>query len=268
MRQKSRYIAIFAAMKFVKYQGTGNDFVVVDNRSDWFPKSDLDLVRKLCDRKFGIGSDGLILLNNSSEFDFDMGFYNPDGSTSFCGNGSRCIIHYAHFLGLFTENCTFSAIDGIHHGKFGEKAIQVSMANVDGIEVADNWKLIDTGSPHVLIPSEDVLEADLMAQAHAIRYNDRFREKGVNVNLVQIRGDHHIRMRTYERGVENETLSCGTGVTAAALSVASVGKQLIEVETQGGTLSVRCVQNAPGIFTDIWLTGPVEQVYSGEIGID
>lgn len=256
---------------FSKYQGTGNDFIVVDNRDKWFPDGNIALIKAMCNRRFGIGSDGLILLEPDDSTAFYMNFYNPDGSQSYCGNGSRCALHFARSLKMVTEECLFRAIDGEHKGRFEEDEVFVSIRPV--LEVArygDDF-FIDTGSPHYIRFVSDINDFNLVSEARKIRYSDVYRDKGVNVNFVDVEDDHIIQMRTYERGVEAETLSCGTGVTAAALAhMTREGiSRRITVETRGGTLKVSATPGGQeNSFFNIWLSGAAVQTYTGNYHIN
>lgn len=252
---------------FYKYQGTGNDFVMIDNRNDMFDKSNLALIKNLCDRRFGIGADGLILIENSTDLDFNMIYFNADGSKSFCGNGSRCAVVFAKYLGIIESQAIFLSTDGEHEAwinKNGE--VSLKMHDVLEIEKGNDYYFIHTGSPHYIVDVDDVDKINVFEEGRKIRYNERFKSEGTNVNFVSYQTDS-LQIRTYERGVENETLSCGTGVTASALSWAdkyklTEGKVL--VKTQGGELKVAFKRNEFG-FNDIWLIGPAVQVFKGEI---
>lgn len=251
---------------FYKYQGTGNDFIVIDNRKMWFPSDDITLIKAMCDRRFGIGSDGLILIEPDEATDFYMNFYNPDGSQSYCGNGSRCALHFARSLKMVNGECLFRAIDGEHKGNFENDRVFVSIRPVLEILRKGEDFFIDTGSPHYIRFVSDINSIDLIAEAHKIRYSDQYRQKGVNVNFVDVEDDHIIQMRTYERGVEDETLSCGTGVTAAALAhMTREGfSRTVTVETRGGTLKVSATPGGQeNSFFNIWLSGPAVQTFSG-----
>lgn len=254
-------------LQFNKYQGTGNDFIIIDNRSGLISLSD-EQVKFLCDRKFGIGSDGLILLEKSEKLDFDMNFYNPDASRSFCGNGSRCIVRFAADLGLIGASGGFSAIDGEHEFAIDQNHIVIHMSDVTGITRENDDFVINTGSPHYLRFVNDVDGVDILPESRAIRYGYKYRVQGINVNFIEPT-DSGIRMRTYERGVEAETLSCGTGVTAAALSFAYLNpdRHTIQVSTRGGLLDVKYTQQAKDSFTNIWLSGPAQFVFKGEIDL-
>lgn len=255
-------------IQFFKYQGTGNDFILVDDRKGNFPLSNTTLIQQMCRRRFGVGADGLILLQQDNETDFLMNFYNPDGSQSYCGNGSRCAVHFANTLGIIGSECSFRAIDGVHLGKITEHAVEISIRPVNEIleqaEEGEQW-LINTGSPHYIVFCADTEQVNLLEEARKIRYSDTFRDKGVNVNFVEITSPQSVRMRTYERGVEDETLSCGTGVTAAAIAHWRRGGEpgMVDVLTRGGRLKVKAAMQPDGSFTDVWLIGPAEQTFSG-----
>ena len=252
-------------IEFTKYQGAGNDFVMIDNRKEDFPKDDPVLIAKLCDRRFGIGADGLILLENDKEIDFRMVYFNADGKEStMCGNGGRCIVSFAQQLGLIANETTFSAIDGLHHAVVQEDGrVALGMKDVENIEqVSKNEYVLDTGSPHYVIVVDEMPE-DVLKQAHAIRYNERFKKEGINVNFIVIK-ENQIHIRTYERGVENETLACGTGAVAAVV----VASQLTErngfqIQTQGGLLEVCFSKN----FQLAVLKGKATFVFEGSIKI-
>ncbi len=254
-------------MRFYKYQGTGNDFVVIDNRSLNFDKNNIELVKRMCDRKFGVGSDGLILIEEHAEYDFNMVFYNPDGSQSFCGNGSRCAVAFAQKLGMINQEARFNSTDGYHEAKILENGVvSLKMHNVYNVEIGQDYHFLNTGSPHYNIFKTEVEHMDVVKEGREVRYNDRFKEEGTNVNFIQPQGEG-IRVRTYERGVENETLSCGTGVTACALSWAiqnELSSGEVQVIAQGGQLSVS-FQKQNDSFEDIWLTGPATFVFEGNI---
>ncbi len=254
-----------STFSFYKYQGTGNDFVLIDNRTKHFEGQNRKLIVQLCDRKFGIGSDGLILIQHSTEADFEMVFFNPDGSTSFCGNGSRCAVAFAHRLGLIGDSCTFKAIDGLHSARIMDTEVEISIRDVSFSEVVSPPHFIHTGSPHYVAYVDKLDTFPLLEKARAIRYSAPFAEKGTNVNFVEIQSDR-IRVRTYERGVEDETLSCGSGVTACALSfaIATQHPSPCRVETRGGLLQVFYQSSNYRDFTGIFLRGPAEAVFKGE----
>jgi len=253
--------------KFHKYQATGNDFVIIDNRDDHFPKDRTSLIQKLCHRKFGIGSDGLILLEPSTLANFTMTFYNPDGSQSFCGNGSRAVVSYAQSIGLIQIAGSFEAYDGIHETKIAGNLIQIKMAEVHNGRPILNGTFIDTGSPHYVEFVENLMEIDVVQKGRKLRHAAVFGPEGSNINYVEKIGDGKISVRTYERGVENETLSCGTGVTASAIVAANNGMgNAIAIHTPGGNLSVWFEQKETD-YDNIWLEGPAELVFSGNINL-
>ena len=250
---------------FYKYQGTGNDFILIDNRSQIFTGNKINLAKRWCDRRFGIGSDGLIFIENSTESDFVMDFYNPDGSQSFCGNGSRCAVHFAKFLGIIKSGSTsFTAIDGIHTAIITDDTVRIKMNDVAVVEEIGDDYYINTGSPHYISFENSVLR-NIIEVGKAIRYSDKYKPAGTNVNLVEEVNKDHIRIRTYERGVEDETFSCGTGATACGLSFAyknKLAEGFVLVEVKGGQLKIEFKKNNKG-FTDIWLEGPAQQVFKG-----
>jgi len=256
-------------ISFFKYQGTGNDFIIIDNRLLNF-KNDTKLIKRLCDRKFGIGADGLICLENTSDkdLDFKMVYYNADGNeSSMCGNGGRCIVAFAKYLGIIKRGCTFEAIDGIHEAKVSENMeVELKMKDVDFIKNHGSDFIVDTGSPHYIKFVDNDTEIDVKSDGAAIRYSNEFEKQGINVNFVRI-DNNVLKMRTYERGVEDETLSCGTGVTAAAITAYDqkfIKQNEIDVIAKGGHLKIKLKKTETG-YEDIWLIGPTENVYKGEI---
>ncbi|HUM52782.1 MAG TPA: diaminopimelate epimerase [Chitinophagales bacterium] len=254
---------------FYKYQGTGNDFILIDNRSLLFPKENTKLIHSLCDRRFGIGADGLMLLENVTAYDFKMVYYNADGNEStMCGNGGRCIASFAGLLNIVQENGKFIAIDGEHDFEIADAVVKLKMINVSTIRQEINNYILFTGSPHYVSFRNAIDTLEIVEEARKIRYNDEFAKEGINVNFVEEKDDK-IYMRTYERGVEGETLSCGTGTVAVALSIAekhqlSQGK--IEIQTPGGILFVSFEKQGT-IFTNIWLEGAAQKVFEGDIEI-
>ena len=251
---------------FSKYQGAGNDFIIIDNRNDQFESSNNKLIKTLCDRRLGIGADGLMLLNASVDYEFEMVYYNADGNLgSMCGNGARCIVDFAKQLGLFDSECTFIAFDGPHYAQWTDKYVRLKMSDVNHIESIDGDCFMDTGSPHYVSFVDDVSSLDILTQAKSIRYNERFKSEGTNVNFVQLLNDA-ISIRTYERGVESETLACGTGAVACAIAAyenGNIDSNSILVKVLGGELEVDFMHN--GSFTDVFLTGPYQEVFKGEI---
>lgn len=256
---------------FFKYQGTGNDFILLDNREKIYDNITATQVKELCDRNFGIGADGLMLLNNKEGYDFEMIYYNSDGNAgSMCGNGGRCIVEFASKMGIRKQNYNFLATDGAHQAEIDlEKKVSLKMQDVNNVEFSLDHYLLNTGSPHYVKYVRDVAGMDVVHEGRKIRNSKEFGEKGVNVNFVQIISDDEIYVRTYERGVENETLSCGTGVTASALIAAhnDIGFNSVEIKTRGGNLSVEFEKKSDTEFTDIWLSGPADLVFSGHINL-
>ncbi|WP_187264195.1 diaminopimelate epimerase [Pontibacter beigongshangensis] len=252
------------AVSFFKYQGTGNDFVMVDNRKHSFPADDVQLVKNLCDRRMGVGADGLILLQDHSAYDFEMVYYNADGRVgSMCGNGARCAVRFARHLGVIEDVACFLAADGEHQASVERDLIHLKMNDVNGVEQIGEDYYLNTGSPHYVRFVDDVQALDVFKEGQAIRYNERFAKVGTNVNFVQQLSENEFFVRTYERGVEDETLSCGTGVTACAL-VAGLRdiKGPIKIKTLGGDLEVRFKQEGDS-FRHIYLIGPAKQVFTG-----
>ena len=252
-------------LKFSKYQGTGNDFVMIDNRNGIFDQNDIDLVARLCHRKFGIGSDGLILIEDHPEYDFEMIYINPDGSKSLCGNGSRCAVRFAHDLNLISHETTFLTIEGPLHAFMQNKLVHLRMPDVTDLLITEKRDLfLNTGSPHYVRFVENVKDYNVIQTGKEIRESYEFAPGGTNVNFVQPKNDGGIFVRTYERGVENETLSCGTGVTASALVYGrNHEKGEVKITTLGGELTVRFEQVRDGEFQNIYLIGPAEKVFEG-----
>jgi diaminopimelate epimerase len=255
-------------LTFYKYQGTGNDFVMIDDRAESLDLDNLNLVKKLCDRKFGIGADGLIAIKNHPDFDFEMIYFNADGSQSMCGNGARCAVAFASFVGIVKEKTRFLAIDGPHEAVLKEGQVELLMGDVKEIAVKSEDFFVNTGSPHHIRFVAEAAEYPVFEEGKTIRNDSVYAPGGTNVNFVETISDDEIFVRTYERGVENETLSCGTGVTAAAIVHGSQNQQNhVKINTLGGRLSVRFHSNPDGTFSKIWLIGPAEQVFSGKITI-
>jgi diaminopimelate epimerase len=253
---------------FYKYQGTGNDFVIIDNRQDFFDKSNVALIARLCDRRFGIGADGLILIELHDKVDFKMVYFNADGNeSSMCGNGGRCITDFAKYLGIINNVATFEAIDGLHKSVIEDDLVKLQMQDVNNIRKHEEYVFLDTGSPHYIKMSHKIEDLDVKLEGSKIRYSQAYKKAGVNVNFVEKINDEVFAIRTYERGVEDETLSCGTGVTAAALAMHYIGeteKNLITLNTKGGELKVSFKKQGD-LYVDIWLIGSATQVYKGEI---
>jgi diaminopimelate epimerase len=258
-------------IEFYKYQGTGNDFVMIDNRTNFFPKEDIQLIERLCDRRFGIGADGLILLENDSDTDFRMVYYNSDGNeSSMCGNGGRCLVAFANQLGVINKQAIFMATDGLHHASVGNDAIvSLQMIDVDEIQKKDSYTFLNTGSPHHVQIVEDLKNYNVKDNGASIRYGELYGEKGSNVNFVKKIDDDTFSVRTYERGVEDETLACGTGVTAVAIAMNAIGetnKTSINLNVEGGKLNVS-FDKMGDHFTNVFLTGPAKFVFKGSIEI-
>lgn len=255
-------------IKFEKYQGTGNDFIVIDNRSGCGDGLGIRQISQLCHRKFGIGSDGLMLISAAEKDDFTMKFFNPDGSESLCGNGSRCAVVFARSIGMARDTGTFLTTDGRHAYRFSEKeGPAVSLLSAARPVRAAGHLFVNTGSPHLIVEVADVDAVDVEREGKHLRLSPEFESiGGTNVNFAAAMGGGTLGVRTFERGVERETLSCGTGVTAAALACAPEGDgpHCTEVHTHGGVLFVRFRKTAQG-FEDIWLSGPAEKVFEGEI---
>jgi len=254
--------------EFYKYQGTGNDFVMIDNRQQTFNKKDTNRIAFLCDRRFGIGADGLILLENHPDLDFKMVYYNADGNeSSMCGNGGRCLVAFAKQLGVIADKAVFKAIDGLHHASIENGIVKLQMQDVDVVEKYESHVFLNTGSPHH-VQFEDAIENfDIKTKGAKIRYGAPYNEAGSNVNFVKKITDQIFAVRTYERGVEDETLSCGTGVTAVAIAMHALnqtGENQITLKVQGGELQVSFeVEN--GIYKNVWLMGPAELVFKGKV---
>lgn len=255
------------AINFHKYHGTGNDFIIIDDRENLFPGSEHSLVKQMCHRRFGIGADGLILLRAHDELDFTMVYYNSDGKeSSMCGNGGRCAVQFAKDIGIQKQDYIFQAIDGPHKATIGNGLVNLKMKDVGAVnKIVDDF-VLDTGSPHYVIFTEKVSELDIIEAGRKVRYSDQYKKEGINVNFVETLNDGHIHVRTYERGVEAETYSCGTGVVAAAIATflhgGPKGNTSFTVQTKGGELKVRFATGING-YVDIWLSGPAAFVFKG-----
>lgn len=252
---------------FYKYQGTGNDFVMIDNRGKTFDVKDEGLIRRMCDRRFGIGGDGLILLQNQDDFDFEMLYFNADGSEgSMCGNGGRCIVAFAHYLKIIDTKTIFLAIDGRHEAKIKDDLVDLKMMKVDEVEEGNGFYYLNTGSPHYVRFVDDLEAFDVFEEGQKVRYSARFKGEGANVNFVESFSDG-LKVATYERGVENETFSCGTGVVASTiahfLKSNSAENAEMSIFTKGGNLKVKFVSKG-SVFSEIWLSGPTEMVFEGD----
>lgn len=252
-------------IEFYKYQATGNDFILLDNRHAIFPKKDTKLVQRLCNRRFGIGADGLILLENDSSADFNMVYFNADGHPgSLCGNGGRCIVSFANYLGIIGNSTTFRAVDGLHEATIEGGTISLKMNDVAEIRKKPQYIFLDTGSPHHVQIVDQLDTMEVIEEGARLRYG-LYGRKGSNINFVEPKSETLFSVRTYERGVEGETLSCGTGVTAVALGMFHLGKTdktQVEIKTRGGLLQVMFEPNGSG-YRNIYLKGPARQVFKG-----
>lgn len=271
-------------MKFWKYQGAGNDFIMLDQRENqWVGRSDTALIEQLCDRRFGIGADGLILLQNLPGYDFEMVYFNADGREStMCGNGGRCIAAFAQHLGIVGKRCRFMAIDGEHEAIISPPSpdngvglifqVELKMNDVKQVEKQGEAYILNTGSPHYVRYVENLEKTDMVAEGRAVRYSERWKNEGINVNFVSETPDRlrFYQIRTYERGVEDETLACGTGAVAAAIAIflsegGKSGGFAIALKARGGDLVVNCFANGDGSFSNIRLHGPAVCVFEGDI---
>jgi len=258
-----------SGIPFVKYHGAGNDFILLDQRERaWLSHAAEAEIRAMCTRHVGIGADGLIILQPHAEADFDMLYFNADGRPgSMCGNGGRCAAAYAYRLGWVGEACVFRGPDGLHRAHIDREGawVELQMGDVDAIEEGEDYYFLNTGSPHHVVFLERLEGLDVVAAGRAIRNSQRYVREGTNVNFVAP-AEAGIQLATYERGVENETLSCGTGVTAAALAYAlrtpGRGHSPLRVQARGGTLEVRFRQEGLA-FRDVWLSGPAQAVFEG-----
>lgn len=265
-------------LHFYKYQGTGNDFIVLDNREGHF-SLDERIIAQLCDRRFGVGGDGLMLLENAPNYDFRMVYYNADGNeSSMCGNGGRCLVAFAKKLGIFTQKTRFLAVDGAHEAVFlADNRVSLKMQDVQDVAMDGMDFVLNTGSPHFVRMVYDAKTVQVVQEGRKVRNSDRYKAEGINVNFVSRKGNG-IVVTTYERGVEDETLSCGTGVTAAAIAAFLYQKmaakkvheygnmtdeQQVEIETKGGALAVSFQLEPTGSLTNVWLTGAAELVFEG-----
>ncbi len=258
-------------INFQKYQGTGNDFVMIDNRNTFFPKDNIKLVKHLCDRRFGIGADGLILLENDAETDFKMVYYNSDGNlSSMCGNGGRCLVAFAKKLNIIKDKTTFIATDGLHHATIqNENFVSLQMIDIENIKITPDYIFLNTGSPHHVTFVDDLKNLNIKQEGAKIRYSHLYGQEGSNVNFITQNNENTFALRTYERGVEDETLSCGTGATAVAIAMHAIGKTTsnnINVTVEGGKLEISFIKNEQK-YTNVFLKGPAEFVFEGQIEI-
>ena len=251
--------------EFYKYQGTGNDFIIIDDRKNNFDAKNQDLIAALCERRMGIGADGFILLRNHNSYDFEMIYFNSDGNqSSMCGNGGRCIVAFAELIELISNETTFIAIDGVHQAKITSQDVHLQMKDVTEIKKLNGGFFLDSGSPHFIKIVDNLVSLNVNDEGKRIRNSSLFNHDGVNVNFVKD-GDN-LEIRTYERGVEEETLSCGTGVVASAIAMHYsnyIEDNIINIKTQGGMLTVG-FEEFNGIYRNIWLSGEARLVYAGE----
>jgi diaminopimelate epimerase len=263
-------------ISFSKYQGTGNDFVMIDNRAGLINLTKTQ-ISKLCDRRYGVGSDGLIFLQNHEGYDFQMVYHNADGSEGeMCGNGARCTVKFAYDLGVIKDNTTFLALDGEHIASVSENGnmINLKMIDVSSVDLKSDITFLNTGVPHCVKYVSDIHNYNIFDEGREIRYNtSRFGEAGTNANFIERQENNIIFVRTYERGVEQETYSCGTGATACAM-VASIVDNLpneevisTTIQNKGGILKISFQKNIDNSFFNVWLEGPADFVFKGEIVI-
>ena len=259
-------------MKFYKYQGAGNDFVLIDGRNLNLQNIDSQRIAQLCDRRFGIGADGLMFLMPSEKYDFEMVYHNADGNLgSMCGNGGRCIVSFAKHLDIIDSETNFLAVDGPHYAKVTAEGdwVELQMIDVDTISSDADAFVLNTGSPHYVKEVKELETFNVYNEGHQIRNNATYKADGINVNFVEDKADH-LFVRTFERGVEDETYACGTGATAVALAMAKKNNQIGPVETPirvlGGQLQINFHYDGK-VFTDVFLCGPAELVFEGEISL-
>lgn len=256
-------------IRFNKYQGAGNDFIIIDNRKGEFSPSDNETIRNLCDRRFGIGADGLILISELKGFDFEMKYFNSDGfEGTMCGNGGRCASAFAIRNGITGNDLVFKTIDGVHQSFNSGGIIRLQMNDVKDANLVNGSWFINTGSPHYVLFTKDVAQTDVNGEGRKYRWAKEFQPGGTNVNFVEIEPDG-LFVRTFERGVEEETLACGTGVTASAIASVLSGHfdtTPVRIRTRGGNLSVE-FSVRDKLITDVWLSGPATFVFEGEVEI-
>lgn len=260
-------------ISFTKYHGTGNDFIMIDDRDKAFPSDNFRFIKKLCHRRFGIGADGLILIHDHPEYDFYMKYFNSDGlEGSMCGNGGRCTVHFARDLGIFSGFTYFMAVDGLHKANIDEDFVSLAMNDVNEIDKSKGYFFLNTGSPHVVKEVKNIDQYNVLVEGRKIRQNHNLFPEGTNVNFIEKLTDQKIKIRTYERGVEDETWSCGTGSVAAALVTSILNdeekeKYQILLQAPGGNLEVSFKKGGEK-FNEIFLKGPATKVFSGKIQID
>lgn len=260
-------------LHFYKYQGAGNDFILIDNRETGFNHHQEAILAALCDRRFGIGADGIMFLQQKEGYDFEMVYYNSDGNpSSMCGNGGRCIVAFARNLNIIKTETNFLAVDGPHHANISESGdwVSLQMIDVNTVEKDDDAYVLNTGSPHYVKATNNLSEKDVLNEGKAIRYNETYKNEGININFVEDFGDYYA-VRTYERGVEDETFACGTGATAVALAMAKHKNQTGVINTPikvlGGDLNIRFNYDGSE-FSNIFLEGPAKFVFEGDIEVE
>jgi diaminopimelate epimerase len=256
-------------IKFTKYEGTGNDFLLLNNLDGYFSNLTIEQIQKMCKRRFGVGADGLIKINLSEKASFYMDYYNADGSQSFCGNGARCAVHFAKEIGIdLSDTIKFEAIDGIHEASIEGGLVKLKMIDVPSIDKKGDAFELYTGSPHYIQLSDDISTKHVISLGRSIRFSEPYKDQGINVNVLKEIDSNHIAIATYERGVEDETLSCGTGATACALLwdfISSESLNEVFVKVKGGELSVQFERNQQDGYSNIYLIGPATKVYDGII---
>ena len=254
------------SLAFFKYQGTGNDFVIIDNRQSVFDSGNSELITRLCNRKFGIGSDGLILLNAPAEHDFEMVYFNADATRAGCGNGARCAVHLAHHLGIIKSEAHFLMEGRVYQAQVEDNRVRIRMNEVSAVQTFPEGHLLNTGTRHFVRLVEGLSDYDVVGEGRRLRYDPRFRPEGANVNFVEVKNDE-VHMRIYEKGVENETLSSGTGATAVALALAYARQRRspVAVHTRGGILEISFVSLDSGSFAQVYMAGPAQMVFQGTV---
>jgi len=258
-------------LKFYKYQGTGNDFVMIDNRLQNFPKENIALISQLCDRRFGVGGDGLILLENDENSDFKMVYFNSDGNQStMCGNGGRCLVAFAKKMAVIDNHTSFNAIDGLHHATIeNDGTVALQMIDVTSIKKEKEYSFLNTGSPHHVQLVDDLKNYNVKEQGATLRYGSLYGKEGSNINFVSKINENTFALRTYERGVEDETLACGTGATAVAIAMHENGltsATAININVEGGELAVS-FDKKDNLYSNVFLKGPAEFVFEGTITV-
>ncbi|MCU0455197.1 MAG: diaminopimelate epimerase [Bacteroidales bacterium] len=256
-------------VSFNKYQGAGNDFIIIDNRKGSINPDDSVLINRLCDRRFGIGADGLILVSDHEKADYEMKYFNSDGRLgSMCGNGGRCTAHFSHKWKIAGDDQKFIAYDGIHEASVTGDTVRLQMADVNEYKIIGGSYFINTGSPHYVVFTNGIDNMNVNEEGSRLRWSPLFAPGGTNVNFVEV-GDKGLYIRTFERGVEEETLACGTGVTASAIASVLIGHfdtGTVNVRARGGNLKVE-FKVKDGKVTNVWLTGPATFVFEGSIMI-